>query len=229
MSGGRAGDPVAGALDIQKEFYDQRAPDYMDPSRPLDRKAWGGITPEAARDLIEALGPVGHALEIAAGTGQFTRWLVRQSESVTALDSSPAMLERNRREVDDPRIVYMQADVFEWVPERRYDLVFFGMWLSHVPPAAFERFWEQVGTYVAPGGRVVFVDEDDRARGVVDDPRLVGGVPVVRRRLADGREYDVVKVFWNVEELEGRLSRLGWDIRVTRLGDMLLYGDSGRS
>ena len=227
MSGGRADDAGTRALAAQKEFYDQRAPDYMDPSKPLDRKAWGGITPEAARGLIEKLGPVGHTLEIAAGTGQFTRWLVRQSESVTALDSSPAMLERNRREVDDARVVYVQADVFDWVPQRSYDLVFFGMWLSHVPPAASEPFWDQVRRCLAPGGRVVFVDEDDRASGVVDDPRLVGGVPVVRRVLADGREYDVVKVFWKVEELEGRLSRLGWDIRVSRLGDMMLYGDSG--
>jgi hypothetical protein len=73
---------------------------------------------------------------------------------------------------------------------------------------------------------VVFVDEDHRASGVVDDPRLVEGVPVVRRVLADGREYDVMKVLWNVEELEDRLGRLGWNIRVARLGDMLLYGDS---
>ncbi|HEX5265372.1 MAG TPA: class I SAM-dependent methyltransferase [Acidimicrobiales bacterium] len=138
-----------------------------------------------------------------------------------------AVATRARREVDDPRIVNVEADVFDWVPEHRHDLVFFGMWLSHVPPPAFERFWEKVKSCLAPGGRVVFVDEDHRASGVVDDPRLVEGVPVVRRVLADGREYDVVKVFWNVEELEDRLGRLGWDIRVARLGDMLLYGDSG--
>jgi SAM-dependent methyltransferase len=226
MSGGPTDDPVAEALLAQKEFYDQRAPDYMDPARPLDRKAWGGIAPEDARDLIYRLGPVGHTVEIAAGTGQFTRWLVGQSESVTALDSSPAMLERNRCEVDDPRMVYVEADVFDWVPEHRYDLVLFGMWLSHVPSPAFERFWEKVRSCLAPGGRVVFVDEDHRASGVVDDPRLVEGVPVVRRVLADGREYDVMKVLWNVEELEDRLGRLGWNIRVARLGDMLLYGDS---
>ena len=105
MSGSRSNQPVSRALEVQKEFYDRRAPDYMDASKPLDRKAWGDMTPELAQDLIGRLGPVGHTFEIAAGTGQFTRWLVRQSESVTALDSSPAMLQRNRHLASVPSVL----------------------------------------------------------------------------------------------------------------------------
>src|SRR6266511_3494592 len=30
---------------------------------------------------------------------------------------------------------FIRADIFEWVPDRRYDVVFFGFWLSHVPPS----------------------------------------------------------------------------------------------
>jgi hypothetical protein len=28
---------------------------------------------------------------------------------------------------------FICADLFAWSPERRYDVVFFGFWLSHVP------------------------------------------------------------------------------------------------
>jgi protein-L-isoaspartate O-methyltransferase len=155
--------------------------------------------------------------------------LTRRATTLTALDSSAAMLERNRREVADPRVVYVHADIFEWAPERSYDLVFFGFWLSHVPPATFEQFWSLVRSSLAPGGRVAFVDEDDRASGVVDDIQLVGGVPVARRVLADGRHLDVVKVFWNAAELEDRLKGLGWDINVTRFREMQLYGEGRNS
>jgi hypothetical protein len=28
---------------------------------------------------------------------------------------------------------FVQADLFAWKPDRRYDVAFFGFWLSHVP------------------------------------------------------------------------------------------------
>ena len=36
---------------------------------------------------------------------------------------------------------YIQANVFEWRPDRRYDVVCFAFWLSHVPKPLFEEFW----------------------------------------------------------------------------------------
>jgi hypothetical protein len=30
-------------------------------------------------------------------------------------------------------------------PDRRYDVVFFGFWLSHVPLERFDAFWSMVG------------------------------------------------------------------------------------
>lgn len=224
MSGATNDDQVAAVLRSQKEFYNRRAPDYMDASKPIDRKAWGGLAPEVARQIIESLGPVGDAVEFACGAGFFTRWLAPAARSVTALDSSPAMLERNRREVAYPSVVYVNADLFDWTPEARYDLVFFGFWLSHVPPSMFEPFWALVRKCLTPDGRVAFVDEDDRARGVVDDTVITGGIPIARRVLGDGTQFGIVKVFWSAEELADRLGQLGWDVRVNRLGDMHLHG-----
>ena len=40
-----------------------------------------------------------------------------------------------------------------------FDAVFFGFFLSHVPPSRFEPFWSVVEGLLAPDGRVFFVDE----------------------------------------------------------------------
>ena len=78
------------------------------------------------------------------------------------------MLAINERRVASPRVTYVNADIFAWQPDRAYDTVFFGTWLSHVPPAAFDGFWALVRTCLVPNGRVAFVDEDDRASGLDD-------------------------------------------------------------
>ena len=142
---------------------------------------------------------------------------------MTAVDASPQMLARNRAEVAQRNVHYVEADIFEFEPRTTYDLVFFGFFLSHVPPAAFDSFWSVVRRCAGPGARVAFVHEDDRAAGY-DGVRVHNGVPVARRKLADGREFDVVKVFWNPDALAERLRALDWDVTIERVGTDMLSG-----
>jgi SAM-dependent methyltransferase len=219
---------VAELLSSQRTYYDLRASDYMDETKPSDRKVPGFMEREVIRELIEELAPTGDVLEFACGDGVFTRELIRHAQSVTAIDGSPRMLARNRERVGHPDIRYVEADIFAWLPDRVYDTVFFSFWLSHVPPSAFEAFWALVRACVRPGGRVAFVDEDDRA-SVNDDSRVVGDVPVATRTLSDGRRFDIVKVFWDPDDLEQRLRALDWDIDIRRVGETFLYGSGGRT
>src|SRR5262245_58686248 len=173
--------------------------------------------------IVDKLNPTGEVLELGCGPGGFTRELARHARSVTALDSSPTMLARNEREVARPNVRYIQADVFQWVPDTTYDIVFFGFLLSHVPPALFENLWGLCRTCLRKGGQVAFVDEDDRVAHF-DDVRVAAGVPVARRSLRDGREFEIVKVFWEPQELATKLRELGWNISVRRVADSFLYG-----
>jgi SAM-dependent methyltransferase len=215
-------DRLAGLIASQREFYDLRAPDFGDETVP-DRRVSGKMAVEQARALVDEFAPTGDVLELACGSGSFTRELVRHARTVTAVDGSPRMLERNRREVDDSSVTYVNADIFGWQPDRPYDAVFFGFWLSHVPPATFDEFWGLVRSSLRPGGRVAFVDEDDRGTRN-DDIHLVGNVPAAPRTLRDGRTFDVVKVYWDPTELQDRLSSLGWQVAVRRVGETFLYG-----
>lgn len=215
-------DPVAGLIESQRQFYDLRAPDFGDETVP-DRRVSGVMARELSRALVDEFAPAGHVLELACGNGAFTRELVRHARTVTAVDASPRMLERNRREVGDSRVTYVNADIFGWQPERWYDAAFFGFWLSHVPPDRLDEFWALVRLSLRPGGRVAFVDEDDR--GVTnDDIHIINDVPVARWTLRDGRQFDIVKVYWNPSELQDRLRSLGWHVDVRPVRETFLYG-----
>jgi hypothetical protein len=127
-----------------------------------------------------------------------------------------------------PDVRYVEADIVEWAPDRFYNTVFFGFRLSHLPPTAFDAFRALVGACLRPSGRVAFVDADDRG-GVNDESRLVGDVPVARQTLSDGRQFDVVKVFWNPVDLEQRLRALNLTFSIRRVGDTIMCGDGTRA
>ena len=145
-------------------------------------------------------------LELAAGTGNWTRHLVRHADRVTAVDAAPEVLALNRAKLGTS-VEYVLADVFAWEPPRAFDVCFFGFWLSHVPSGRFERFWELVGRALKPDGRVFLVDNayvGDRSHTVSASGE------VARRRLSDGREFEIVKRVWAPAELERELAGVGW-------------------
>ena len=214
---------VEDAIATQARYYDLRAPEYLNPLAPPDRRARSVLEPADARLLVRELDLVGDVLELACGPGCFTAELASRAATVTAIDASPQMLARNRQEVGRPNVRYVLADLFEWRPDRSYDVVFFGFWLSHVPPSRFEDFWRLVRECVRDDGRVVFIDEDDRG-SVNDDVRIVDGLPLARRTLGDGREFDVIKLFWRPHELTARLHSLGWAFSIQRVFDAFMFG-----
>jgi 2-polyprenyl-3-methyl-5-hydroxy-6-metoxy-1,4-benzoquinol methylase len=141
---------------------------------------------------------------------------------VTAVDASPEAVAINRAKVDDPSVEYVVADLFAWRPQRRYDIVFFAFWLTHVPPERFDAFWGLVADALAPGGRVFFVE--DRPTMAAHE-RFPAGQPeyVVDRRLIDGRRFRAVKAFRDPAWLERRLAELGWAAAVETVGPHFLY------
>jgi 2-polyprenyl-3-methyl-5-hydroxy-6-metoxy-1,4-benzoquinol methylase len=220
-SGGR-GEDVDRLLAEQVAYYRARAPEY---ELGVLADAWGGEPwggePEAA---LEAFAAAGAVLEIACGQGAWTRHLLRHADGVTALDASPEMLAIAGSRLRDERVSFVQADVFEWASERRYDVVFFGFWLSHVPLERFEEFWSRVDAWLEPHGRVFFVDDAYRT---ADELVYGDSSPVVQRRLSDGTAYRVVKVPHRPEELERRLRQLGWAITVSASERAPFYWGAG--
>ena len=176
-------------------------------------------------DALAAFNPAGDVLELAAGTGWWTERLARYAASVTAVDASPETLAVNRAKLGDTPIRYIEADLFGWQPDRQYDAVFFSFWLSHVPPERFDAFWGMVRACLKPGGRVFFVDSRYEETSTAADHRLEGeDATTTLRRLNDGREFRIVKVFYRPDELAARLSALGWAVEAQTTATYFLYG-----
>src|SRR5438270_333279 len=97
-------------------------------------------------------------LELACGTGLFTRHLAPRTDHVTAIDASSEVLAINRARVGGDNVEYIEADLFTWLPRRRYDAVFFSFWLSHVPADRFDAFWAMVARALMPGGAAYLID-----------------------------------------------------------------------
>ena len=70
------GGRVAGLIASQREFYDLRAPDFGDDTVP-DRRASGAPQSGLVPALVDEFAPTGDVLELACGSGGFTRELVR--------------------------------------------------------------------------------------------------------------------------------------------------------
>jgi len=218
------GDALGEVLAAQKRYYDLRAPDYAVSEKPPDRAGRNPFPSELVEPIFENLGAVGDVLEFACGPGPlFTSELARRADSVTAVDASPTMLQLNQTRVASPKVTYIEADLFDWSPARTYDFVFFGHWLSHVPSARFDEFWELVRTCTGDHGRVGFIDEDERAASM-DADRPSPRSEVARRTLTDGRRFDIIKVFWSPEELQRRLRAMQWDVQITRVDKRFMVG-----
>lgn len=207
-------------LSEQISYYRARAPEYGAGALDLP----GG---DEIEEAIDSFGPTGHVLELACGPGQWTQRLIRHAQCVTAIDASPEMLAIASRQVgNDDRVRFVEADLFRWRPDRRYDVVFFGFWLSHVPLERFDAFWSMVAECLAPRGRVFFADDAYRT----PDELIEGeSSTTIRRRLEDGTGFRAVKVPHTASGLQRRLTEMGWQIEVRQTSGPFYWGSGSRA
>jgi demethylmenaquinone methyltransferase/2-methoxy-6-polyprenyl-1,4-benzoquinol methylase len=212
------GEELGRLLEEQRAYYRAVAADYPDQGPDLP----GGD--ELIRAL-DAFQPTGSVLELACGPGVWTGQLLRHATDVTAVDASPEMLAVAAARVGDERVRFVQADLLAWTPDRRYDVVFFGFWLSHVPAERFASFWSLVADCLDPAGRVFFADDAYRTPDeLVEGPSS----STIRRRIPDGTAYRLVKVPYQPADLERRLRQLGWRIKVTPTAGPFYWGAGSR-
>lgn len=191
----------------QLAYYRAYAPDY---DLEYAGQSW--------EHCIDELPITGDVLELACGTGHWTPLLAERARSVTAVDAAPEVLTLARQRVSqDAPVEFVQADLFGWRPPRRYDTVFFGFWLTHVPPARFAAFWSLVGAALAPDGRACFLDDSEHAREF-EQVQPGRAVPTVWRPLRDGGQHSVVKVFYEPSDLAAKLAELGWSASIRKVG-----------
>ncbi len=212
MSDPGAGGSLEALLSEQQAYYRAHAPTYLEGSLEAD---------DAGRLEAELAGAFdahcrGDVLELACGPGTWTGMLADRARTLTAVDGAPEMLELAALATSADNVRFVTADLFTWRPDRRYDAVFFGFWLSHVPDERWDGFWATVADCLAPGGWAVFADDAYRTA----DELIYGtGSSVIQRRLGDGSRHRIIKAVRTAAGVEARLRAQSWDMSVRQIGD----------
>ncbi|MGQ9888108.1 MAG: GNAT family N-acetyltransferase [Aggregatilineales bacterium] len=215
----------------QMAYYPARAAEYDEWFYRLGRYDYGDALNrlwfDEVHQVMKALhdvGLVGEVLELACGTGIWTEQLLTISQRITAVDASPEMLALNRDRLQAPNVSYSQHDLFAWQPQAEYDMVFFAFWLSHVPPEHLDAFLDKVRRALKPGGRLFIVDSrPSPTSGAYDHAPPDAQEITQARRLNDGRQFTVFKVFYDPAALRAQLLRAGLDVAVQTTETYFFY------
>jgi demethylmenaquinone methyltransferase/2-methoxy-6-polyprenyl-1,4-benzoquinol methylase len=240
-TGGDAPGAVAGAVAVaerpidvdaqMKAYYAARAPEYdqwyLRDGRysrgPVLDLPWHHELDEAGQ-WLDALPIHGEIVELAAGTGWWSTLLAQKGE-LWMYDAVPEPLDVARRRLvaHGLRAHLHLRDAWE-EPDRRVDALFCGFWLSHVPRERLAAFLGLAGRWLKPGGLFAFIDSrPDPESGARDHPPVDDGFAT--RRLDDGREFRIPKVFYSPSELEEALERSGFvDVQVATTERFFLLG-----
>lgn len=179
------------------------------------------------RAVFDSVPLGGDVVELASGTGYWTELLASRARHVTAVDASPEMIAVNRERLGDlaSKVDYERTDLFEWSPSRRWDGMVFCFWISHVPRARLDSFLGTCRAALTPGACMFFLD----GQRVDESTAVDHGLPdeeseVMIRRLNDGREFHVVKNYYEPDLLIERAAAAGFDLRVHGTGTFFQYG-----
>jgi demethylmenaquinone methyltransferase/2-methoxy-6-polyprenyl-1,4-benzoquinol methylase len=237
VTGVRPDDPL---LAEQVAYYRARAGEYdawwlrqgrYDRGAELNAAWFAEVaeTQSALRGWLAAQRPR-KAIELACGTGLFTRHVAPAVESLTAIDASPEVIAINRARLASlgiANVAFGEADLFAWRADAHYDLVFMSFWLSHVPVARFDAFWSALRDALAPGAAVYLIDSaHDPTSTAVNHVLPQTDTGIVMRRLDDGSTFHVVKHFWTPQRLEAALARLGWRARIAQTPRYFIHGEA---
>lgn len=205
-------------LTEQISYYRARADEYDESiSSRLEAFATG-------KDLLAKLGTFDQILELACGTGIWTETLLKMGNHITAVDAAPEMLKISKEKLGDERITYQQADLFNWNPDKEYDLVFFANWLSHIPPNAVDDFLGKVKKCLHKNGQIAFVDQHAPS----DADKAIAEKDIYAKRPLAGQEFTIIKVFYDLGELQKKLEGLRFEVSVEKFGEnfFLMVGKS---
>lgn len=214
------------------DYYRARAPEYDEWWRrqgrydrgPEHNALWFAEIEQVLADF-DALQMTGDVLELAPGTGNWTQRLLATADTITAVDASPEMIAINQARVQSDRVAYLLTDLFTWQPDRQYDAICFGFWLSHVPLERMDAFWRMVAQSLRPGGKVFFVDNLRESTTTSVDQHLPPvGSQIMTRKLNDGRTFQIVKNYFDPVALAAQCQVAGLQVTVKTTANYFIYG-----
>lgn len=134
-------------LKQQKDYYIARANEYdewflrkgrYDRGKKLNALWFSEV--QELKQKLKQFNPKGQVMEIACGTGWWTQELVKYADHITAVDAVKEVLAICKKNIKSKKVTYIQKDIFFLKLQKKFNVVFFSFWVSHVPRGLFESF-----------------------------------------------------------------------------------------
>ena len=216
-----------------RDYYQARVPVYEQvyayPERQADLRWLEAYVPEQLAGC--------NVLEVAAGTGYWTRQIAREAAAVTATDVNVAALEL-LREADLPDSVQTQvvdayrleslaptsAKALDEATGAAFDAAFAGLWFSHVEIAQRGAFLDSLHSVLRPGSTVIFVDNSAaQCQRLPISHRDAAGNTYQDRQTVDGQTHRILKNFPAEEALRNLVEHVAVEVRFKALDNYWLF------
>ena len=193
-------------------YYHDRAKEYdkvyLNPAEQTDL--------QTATQLFQTLFYQKMVLEIACGTAYWTDRIAKTAAAVDAIDANKQMIEIAKGKIGADNVVFHVADMYAFVPEKKYSGLFGGFIWSHIPLQDLEQFIDTLQNWLMPDSILVFIDSNYVENTYHDKKNIAQtdeyGNTYQMRMLESGESYLVLKNFPTHDFLLQKLSRIATEI-----------------
>jgi len=183
------------------EYYMRRAGEYdeiygwRDPERQREQEMLSIAIQESLRGR--------NVLEVACGTGWWTRALSGSARSIMATDLGEEVMEIAKEKEYGCPVTFKQEDAYNLsFLDRSFNGGFAFSWFSHIPRGHIDAFLKEFHRVLEEGSRV-FIADNVYIQGIGGDLEKREDDPNTYkiRTLKDGGVFTIVKNYFSVEDL----------------------------
>lgn len=180
------------------QYYEQRQPEYEAIYSKPERQ---GDLAELEKNLLRLVSGL-HVLELACGTGYWTRRMIKSAASVHATDASPKLAQVALESCSSPKVTAGALDAYALPPSSQYNCLVAGFFWSHIGRSKISAFLAGLAHALEPGTRFVFFDNRYvEGSSTPISRRSETGDTFQLRTLSDGSKHEVLKNFPEAREL----------------------------
>jgi SAM-dependent methyltransferase len=198
-----------------REYYDQRAREYeqiYERDDPVRQSELATIRADLCAMLAGR-----RVLELACGTGYWTQPCADVAQHVLAIDVAPDVLAVAREKaLPADKVEFRIGDAYALDTQAgAFDAGLAMFWLSHVPQSRMDEFLTRFHTRIG-NGATVFMADNVYVSGLGGEliTRPDDEDTYRRRQLCDGRECEILKNYYDRQELRSLLQGRATELEV---------------
>jgi demethylmenaquinone methyltransferase/2-methoxy-6-polyprenyl-1,4-benzoquinol methylase len=204
-----------GENDEIENYYAKRALEYENIYSKPERQKYI----KEAKEILKKYLDNKSVLEIACGTGFWTEIISEVSKSILAVDYNNEVMEIAREKRYNCNIEFIQDDAYKLSKVKgNCEALFAGFWFSHIPKQRIRNFFENIHKKLIKNALVIIMDNFYIEGNSTPVSRYdTDGNSYQIRKLNDNNQYEIVKNFYNKNELKNYFTDYGKEIEIDDL------------